>query len=514
MSVINRDNPMILIKFSLRSPLITLVGICALVLSASSHAHSFGVVYSLPLPFHLYAWGAAVALVCSFVVVAFVISYSQPQAGTPPWSKDLSNSKLLVFARRWRILRQLQLLSIAALLLCIATGLFGDKSPYGNFNMTFFWIVVMLGFSYVSALFGNLYAAINPFMLLCRLLDKIISFDRPRLGYDPRLAYWPALLFYFIFIWIELFAGTSPYFLSIMLLSYTLISFIGVALIGSQAWFRYCDFFSVFFRLLALMSPVKYIPSEGIGHTHRASVIELRRPFSGLLEQSAEHISLLVFILFMLSSTAFDGLHDTNIWKQFFWLDLYQGFLQYYTSENPFRAFAAMSELYGYWQVTWLLLSPFIYLAILFAVIGLSKVLMRSTLSMTTLALKMAYSLLPIALVYHIAHYYTLLQTQGIKIISLASDPFGWGQNWFGTAKWLQRVFIPDASIVWHVQLGLIVVGHVISVYLAHKVVFTDANTHGGTHNVSRMNLSQLPMLFLMIGFTASGLWIMSQPVG
>jgi hypothetical protein len=63
----------------------------------------------------------------------------------------------------------------------------------------------------------------------------------------------------------------------------------------------------------------------------------------------------------------------------------------------------------------------------------------------------------------------------------------------------------------------LIVVGHVISVYLAHKVVFADANTHIGTrigtNNVTRMNLSQLPMLFLMIGFTASGLWIMSQPV-
>jgi hypothetical protein len=374
--------------------------------------------------------------------------------------------------------------------------------------------VVMLSFSYLSALFGNLYAAINPFMLLCRLIDKLVSFDRPRRRYDPRLAYWPALLLYFIFIWIELFAGSSPHFLSIMLLCYTLITFIGVALFGSQAWFRYCDFFSVFFRLLALMSPIKYIPAARVGQTRRASIIELRRPFSGLLEQSAEHVSLLVFILFMLSSTAFDGLHETIIWKQFFWLDLYHGFLQYYTSENPFLAYAAMSDLYRYWQGTWLLLSPFIYLAILFAVIGLSKVLMRSTLSVKTLALKMAYSLLPIALVYHIAHYYTLIETQGIKIISLVSDPFGCGQNWFGTAKWLQRVFIPDVSITWHVQLGLIVVGHIISVYLAHKVVFADANTNIDTNNVARVNLSQLPMLFLMISFTASGLWILSQPVG
>ncbi|MEX1666192.1 hypothetical protein [Zhongshania arctica] len=490
-----------------------LAWICALASSAPVSAHSFGVVYSLPLPFHLYAWGAAAALVCSFVVAAFVIPHTQPHKEARPWTKDISNSQLLIFARRWRILQQLQLLSVATLLLCIATGLFGNKSPYGNFNMTFFWIVVMLGFSYFSALFGNLYAAINPFMLLGRMVDKIVGFDRPRRRYDPRLAYWPALLLYFIFIWIELFAGSSPYFLSIMLLGYTLISFIGVALFGSQAWFRYCDFFSVFFRLLALMSPVNYIPSERVGAARGASIIQLRRPFSGLLEQSAEHVSLLVFILFMLSSTAFDGLHETIIWKQFFWLDMYHGFLQYYTNENPFLAYAAMSDLYRYWQGAWLLLSPFIYLAILFAVIGLSKVLMRSTLSVKALALKMAYPLLPIALVYHIAHYYTLLETQGIKIISLVSDPFGWGQNWFGTAKWLQRVFIPDVSVTWHVQLGLIVVGHIISVYLAHKVVFADANTNIGAKNAARINLSQLPMLFLMIGFTASGLWILSQPV-
>jgi hypothetical protein len=474
--------------------------------SAPVNAHSFGELDSLPLPFHLYAWGAALALVCSFLVVAFVVVYSEER--THVWSKDISHSKLIVFSRRCHIVRFLQLLSVGALLLCIATGLFGNKSPYGNFNMTFFWIVFMLGFSYLSALFGNIYAVINPFMLISRLLNKVFSFDRIRIRYDLRLAYWPALIFYFIFIWIELFVGGTPYFLSIMLLCYSLISLVGVALLGSQMWFKYCDFFSVFFGLLALMSPVKYSPSDHIGSKISPSRIELRMPFSRLLEGSAEHVSLLVFILFMLSSTAFDGLHETVIWKQYFWLDLYHGFLQYCTSQNPFAAYAAMSELYRYWQSFWLLLSPFIYWAILFAVISLSSFLMGSTLTVKVLLLKMAYPLLPIALVYHIAHYYTLIQSQGIKIISLASDPFGWGDNWFGTAKWLQRVFIPDASVTWHVQLALIVMGHVVSVYLVHRVVRVEANKD------ARVNLSQLPMLWLMIGFTTSGLWILSQPTG
>ena len=103
--------------------------------------------------------------------------------------------------------------------------------------------------------------------------------------------------------------------------------------------------------------------------------------------------------------------------------------------------------------------------------------------------------------------YYTLLQTQGVKIIQLVSDPFGFGWNLFGTADWMQRTIIPDAGTVWHVQVGLIVLGHIISVYLAHCVALRLFGTR------REAAISQLPMLVLMIGLTASGLWILSQPL-
>jgi hypothetical protein len=45
----------------------------------------------------------------------------------------------------------------------------------------------------------------------------------------------------------------------------------------------------------------------------------------------------------------------------------------------------------------------------------------------------MVWSLVPIAVAYHLAHYVSLLLTTGQFIIPLASDPLGWGWNLFGT---------------------------------------------------------------------------------
>ena len=73
-----------------------------------------------------------------------------------------------------------------------------------------------------------------------------------------------------------------------------------------------------------------------------------------------------------------------------------------------------------------------------------------------TLALRFAFSLVPIAFVYNVTHYYTLLISQGANIVRLASDPFGLGWDLFGTAQWLSTPIILDAGGVWHTQVGLI----------------------------------------------------------
>ena len=60
---------------------------------------------------------------------------------------------------------------------------------------------------------------------------------------------------------------------------------------------------------------------------------------------------------------------------------------------------------------------------------------------------------------------------------------------------------------VWNVQVGLIVLGHMVSVYLAHVEALRLFPKR------SQAIASQLPMLLLMVLFTTAGLWILSQPI-
>jgi hypothetical protein len=92
-------------------------------------------------------------------------------------------------------------------------------------------------------------------------------------------------------------------------------------------------------------------------------------------------------------------------------------------------------------------------------------------------------------------------------IISLVSDPYGWGWDLFGTADFEPRYGIVGAGFVWYSQVALIVVGHVIAVYLAHSTSLRLLRDPG------RAFRSQLPMLVLMVLYTITSLWILAQPI-
>jgi hypothetical protein len=467
-------------------------------LSGGAVACVFGTVYNLPIPFGIYASGATAALVASFVIVGYVLKVPAMGADLRGVQADRSTeSKATV--PQW-IVRSLAGVSVFGLLLTIATGLFGSANSFINFNMTFFWIIFALGFTYVTALLGDLYALINPWRTMCRALERISpEIFRGRLRYPEWLGYYPALALYMAFIWIELFGRIQPRTLSVILLVYTGLNLVAAWLIGKEAWFRYGEFFSVFFRLIGKMAPVEYTPTSDPTKAYSA---QERKPFIGLLEVHADHVSLLLFVIFMLSSTAFDGAHDTLPWVGIFWRGIYP-VLSAVIDEQYFF----FLTLYYVWQSAMLLLSPLFYLAIYLVLIWLAKVLAHSSIPLPTLALRFAFTLIPIAFVYNLTHYYTDLFSQGVQIVRMISDPFNLGWNLFGTSKWISDPFILDAGGVWHTQVALILFGHIVSVYLAHVEALKVFP--GRRHAV----LSQLPMLVLMMLLTTIGLWILSLPI-
>lgn len=468
-----------------------------LFMPATVLAHGFSQPYKLPIPYWMYIYSALAALILSFLIVGWFVSagdVSQKLA-----IKNIGEAGWVNVLRRVRFLTGVKLLSVFALTLCIVTGLVGSSDSYRNFNMTFFWLVFVLGFSYATALLGNWYAVISPWHLLSAGLGS--RFCEGLFEYPRKWAYWPSLAFYMAFIWIELLGNTRPFSLSMVLLGYTVINLLGVWLIGAKSWFGYCEFFAVFMRLLAKMAPIEYRPGK-----RGAERIRLRWPFAGLLEKPPEDFSLLIFILFMLSSTAFDGLRETAVWFNLFWKDP-TGIVTAIIGEHPIYSYGWIRPWYFAYETLWIVASPFIYLGVYWLFIGLGKWLTGTAYSVHELAMRFAYSLLPIVLVYHVTHYHTLLLTQGLKIRALISDPFGWGWDIFGTAYTMRIPVIPDMGFVWNSQVWLILLGHVISVYLAHVVALQTFE------NRRQATISQIPMLFLMVLFTAAGLWILAQPL-
>jgi len=464
-----------------------LVALC--LLAESAQAHSFGKLYTLPVPFWLYGWASAAALLLSFLLLAWF--FSQPDtrrasSAAAPVYRDLPRG----------LLPLLQGTALLTLLLCIAAGLFGTQDAYRNLNMTLFWIVFVLGMAYLTTLAGDVFALANPWRLLARGLS------RGRYAYPDWLGYWPALLLYMAFIWSELFAGFSPQALALLLIGYTLLNLLASWLFGVAAWFHYGEFFSVFFRLLGKMSPLAY---QAAAPT-RAAGWRWRRPGAGLLTSQPQQLSEVLFILFMLSSTAFDGLHATETWALLFWRDLF-ALLSPWLGSNIVTAYATLQPLYALYQIVALLLSPLLYLAMFAVFLWMMKRMTACPVSLHALICRFSYSLLPIVVVYHFTHYFTLVLGQGAQLPALLSDPLGTGWNWLALDTASSSGLLLDMAWVWHIQVAAILLGHIASVVAAHEVarrLFPSPRM---------VWLSQLPLLILMMAFTVFGLWILAQPL-
>jgi hypothetical protein len=477
--------------------------VVALLFSAGpATAHIMQVPYNLPVPFWMYAYGATAALIASFVVVGYFVKADSAERSLR--THDISGSRLVHLIAYPAVLDTARFVSVCLLALAILTGLFGTRYPNANFNMTFFWIVFVLGFTYLSALIGDFYSLVNPWYALCDAFEAVKrDAFRPRVPYPGWLGYYPAFVLYMAFIWLELFGRSSPRSLSIALLIYTAINLAGAWTFGKVAWFRHAELFAVFLRLIGKIAPVEIERSEG---SARALRVRLRKPFVGLVAERAPHFSLIMFVLFMLSSTAFDGIHETVPWVAIFWRGIYP-VLAATVGTHVAQPYLFLVNFYYYWQWLMLFLSPFIYLAIYLGFLALAKLITRTDKTLRELALTFAYSLIPIALVYNITHYFTLLLAQGPSIASLISDPFGFGWNLFGTRSVDGQAILLDAGIIWHTQVWLILFGHIVSVYLSHVEALKVFRT------TRQATLSQIPLLLLMVALTTIGLWILSLPI-
>jgi hypothetical protein len=115
------------------------------------------------------------------------------------------------------------------------------------------------------------------------------------------------------------------------------------------------------------------------------------------------------------------------------------------------------------------------------------------------------HTLVPIAAAYVIAHYVSLLAYNGQAIIYLSSDPLGKGWDLFGTAGKAIDYGVLNATQVWYLQVGVLVLGHVGGLVLAHDRALA---LYGKARAATT---SQYWMLAVMVAFTTFGLFLLSQ---
>lgn len=442
-------------------------------------AHAFGQTYNLPVPLWLFLFGGAATVVVSFVLASLFIDTKHA---------NVHHSKILWRSMSSKVASGLRAWSATAIyLIVIVGGLIGSQDLMSNVNPTLFWVLLLIALAHASILFGNIWQFINPFSKILDVTEFLVGKKNiARFQYPRWLRYAPALAVYIWFVWIELLSygwGVVPLNLSVILLIYGVVTVIGATLYGRKAWFQYGDFFSLYFGLFSSMSPFEHTTHE----TH------LRQPVVGLSSKINLSPAFLFFVLFMLSSTAFDGLRET---------------LAYVSMSNFLTSLPILSAIDSHvFDTSMLLISPFVFFAAYWMCIAAMKYLVRSEYSITYLAKRFILTLVPIAVVYNVAHYFTVVLIQGQLLVKLVADPFGLGWNLFDTATYHVNAGIIDAATVWYLQVALIIAGHIAAIYLAHLVAI---KTFAAKRQVL---LSQYPMLILMVLYTMTSLWIISQSI-
>jgi hypothetical protein len=460
-------------------------------ITSGAQAHGFGERYDLPIPLSFYLAGAAAAVVFSFLIAALFVR-ARPGRHTYP-HVDLVGGP---FARLLPgVVRIIKFIALAIFILVIAAGFIGNQNPYRNIAPTMVWIVWWVGFAYVCAFIGDVAALINPWRTLFQLFEQIYCrltgqpLARPSLAYPPWLGVWPAVVLLFAFTWLELvYANPAvPLLIAWVALAYSIFTWLGMFTFGREQWLQNAELFTVVFGTFACFAPFE------LRARPRCAVV-LRPYAAGLTQAGAVSTAMMAFLLLLLASVLYDGALGTPEWG---------------SAETLLADHAAILGDYKFFLIrtAGLLVFWIVFLGAFLGVCALMSSLTSRALSALTMARSFALSLVPIAIGYHLAHYLTFLLIQGQYIIPLASDPFGWGWDLFGTAGYRVNIAAVGARFAWYVAVAAILVGHVAAVFVAH----VDALQIFGARTLALR--SQVPLTALMVVYTLISLSILAEPI-
>lgn len=459
---------------------------------ALAHGSERGFVLLLPTDY--YIAGGAFAVAASFILLAFV-----PARGIERWgarSQPVLELPMLPPAIP-------SLLSFAFLAFVLLAGFFGSTDPLTNPLPLFVWTLWWVGLTLLHACLGNLWHLINPWTGPLALVRRL---SRRRLGADAllrlpeQLGYLPAIITFLGFAWFELvdLAPADPFRLALATGLYWTCTFAAMIVFGEEQWRARGEPFSIFFRLIGGMAPLAWVVHAPRNGEQALRVkVSLHWPGWNLLERAPLPPSGVLFALLALATVSFDGLSRTFTWLSFIGIN---------PLEFPGRSAVVEANTIG-------LLAAFAILSgIFYAAVGLGSALVGKAAMVRKAAGHLVYSVVPISIAFHAAHYLTNFLVDGQFALIAFSDPFQWGWDLLGTGHYhVTTSFLKnldDVSLIWHLQTLIICVGHIVGIVLAHIIALRCFGELPGALS------SQFGLASLMIVYTCFGLWLLSTPTG
>ncbi|MET9802658.1 hypothetical protein [Streptomyces sp. NPDC006368] len=415
-------------------------------------AHGVGARHDLPVPpFYAFA-GAFTALFVSFLGLGLLWSASRfhgERSGRPlpPWAQRLADARPVRGALRG--------VGLAASLFVVLHLLLGPAEPERNPAPGAVHVLFWVGLVPASLLFGPVWRLLNPLRTLHALLPSLRS-ARPL---PPRLGMRPAAAGLLAYTWLELASPdpASPTALLVFLTLYAAVHLACAARYGAR-WFTHADAFEAYSTLLARLSP--------LGRRSDGRLV-LRHPLHGL-DSTPPVPGLVATVCVLLGSTAYDGFSDSPAW-----------ITTLQTSPLGRTATATAGLLAA--------------VALVAALYGLCAGATRLISGRITHPLAaFAHSLLPVALGYLVAHYFSLFVTEGPRTVMMAA----------GTDNPPPPAPPLTPGGLAALQIGAVVAGHVLGVVAAHDRsvrLFPPARAVAG----------QLPLLVLMIAYTLGGIGLL-----
>jgi hypothetical protein len=448
-------------------------------------AHGIGGVRDLPVPESFFFSTAAIVLVVSFVLLGAL--WKRPLLARHADGRALPEALQRVL--RSRALRVvLGALSVVLLAVTLAAALLGTTIELLNFAPTFVYVIFWVGMPFLSAVLGDVWRVLSPWRALADaavwVLERGGREARPILEAPTRLGRYPAAAALLAFVTLELAyqRPSDPRVLGVAVALYTYWALGGMVVYGREAWTRQGEGFAVAFALIARIAPF----------ASREGTIVVRWPFTGLAGADPTP-GTLAFVAVLLGSTSFDGFSRTTSWQNLLG-NVREDLVG--ESQRVVDLVLTLVNLGG--------LVVFVAAVVLTysAAVAWAQRLAHGRRSLVS---DFVLPLVPIALAYLVAHYFSLLAIQGQFIIQLASDPLGRGWDLFGTADFAPNLTIVSPETVWYVQVVSLTVGHVAGLTVAH-----DRAVEIFPSRAEALR-SQYPMLALMVLYTVGGLWLLSQ---